>query len=95
MDKDTKIVATKDQVSAQVSGESVILSLKTGLYHGLDPIGSRVWELVRQPITFRSICETILAEYEVDAATWEHDLKVLLKQLEEAGLIEYTDDAIL
>jgi hypothetical protein len=92
---ESTIVAKKDQVSAQVAGEFVILSLKTGLYHGLNPIGSRVWELIRQPTTFRAICETILAEYDVDTETCERDLEDLLKQLEEVDLIEIRDGSFV
>jgi len=91
MQSDTKIVATQDQVSTSVSGESIILNVKTGLYHGLDPIGARLWELLVEPTTFGSIVGTVMAEYDIDADTCERDLNDLLAQLSEAGLIEIGD----
>lgn len=91
MQFDARIVAVRDQVSADLSGEFVILHLTTGVYHGLDQVGSRVWELIQQPRTFREIYNVLLAEYEVDDATCERDLRELLEQLEKANLIEFLD----
>ena len=41
------VVVTKDQVSADLSGEAAILNLKSGIYYGLDNVGARIWTLVQ------------------------------------------------
>lgn len=87
----TRIVAIQNQVSAELSGESVVLNLATGIYHGFDEVGSRVWELIQQPTTFGEVRDVLLSEYEVDEATCEQDLRELLEQLQSAHLIEITD----
>ncbi|PYO16907.1 MAG: PqqD family protein, partial [Gemmatimonadetes bacterium] len=40
------VVATKDQVSSDLAGEAIVLSLRTAMYYGLDQVGARIWELV-------------------------------------------------
>ena len=35
INKDTVVVASENQVSSEVSGESIILNLKTEMYYGL------------------------------------------------------------
>lgn len=87
----TRIVAIQNQVSAELSGESVVLNLATGIYHGFDEVGSRVWELIQQPTTFGEVRDVLLSEYEVDEATCDQDLRELLEQLQSAHLIEITD----
>jgi Coenzyme PQQ synthesis protein D (PqqD) len=88
MPKETVVVASADQVSSDLAGESVILSLKSGTYYGLNPVGSSVWMLIQEPKTIAEICEAILEEYEVDAQTCEADIQALLADLLNAQLIE-------
>lgn len=85
---DSTIVATKEQVSADLAGESVILNLKSGVYYGLDPVGATVWGLIQEPKSLSEVRDAILAEYDVTAAQCENDLIALLGQLESEGLIE-------
>ncbi len=88
MIENTSVVATKDQVSTNLQGESVILNMKSGVYFGLNPVGARIWELVQQPTTVQLIQQTIINEYAVDPERAKSDVLALLKQLNEAGLVE-------
>ena len=88
MDADTRVVAARDQVSAQLDGEAVILSLADGVYYGLDPVGASVWTLLEQPRTVAELRDAIVAEYDVDAPTAEADLRALLGEMAGRGLVE-------
>jgi hypothetical protein len=84
----TVVVATTDQVSSDLAGESVILNLKSGTYFGLNEAGSIVWSLIQQPKSVGEVCQNILQEYEVDPQTCEKDVQALLSDLLTAQLIE-------
>jgi hypothetical protein len=84
----SRIVVTRDQVSCDLAGEAVILNLNKGVYYRLDPVGARVWSLIQEPRTFAELRDALLGEYEVDAASLESDLRDLLNQLAEQGLID-------
>jgi hypothetical protein len=71
--------------------EVTILQMHTGLYYGLDPVGTHVWNLIRQPRAIQEILETLLAEYEVEPANCEADLLALLENLRKENLIEVQD----
>lgn len=88
MDADTRLVAARDQVSVEVEGEAVILSLADGVYYGLDPVGARVWTLLEQPRTVAELRDAVVAEWEVDASTAQRDLLALLSELAGRGLVE-------
>jgi hypothetical protein len=88
---DSVVVASKDQVSCALEDEVAIVHVKAGVYYGLDPIGARVWELVGTPRSVRSIRDTLLAEYQVDADRCETDLVALLQALHQADLVEVAD----
>ena len=81
------IVAAKDQVSCDVGGEAAILSLKNGVYYGLNPIGARVWTLIQEPVLVNTVRDLLLGEYDVDAHIWEQDLLALLAELSAQGLV--------
>ncbi len=84
----SRIAGTADQVSCNLDGDAAILNLKNGVYYGLNPVGARLWALVQASRTFAEIRDTLLAEYEVDATQLDADLRTLLAQLVEQGLVE-------
>ncbi len=85
------VVAAQDQVSSDLAGEAVILSLQTGRYYGLDAVGSRIWELVRTPTRVAAIRDAILQQYDVAPDRCEHDVLNVLHQLAAEGLVEISD----
>jgi hypothetical protein len=85
------VVAGQDQVSSLVAGETIILSLQTGMYYGLNSVGARIWALVRTPIRVGDICETVLKEYDVGEDRCQYDVVSVLRQLAAQGLVEISD----
>lgn len=90
----TKVVAAKDQVSSFIGDEAVILNVKTGIYHGLNSVGARIWQLVETPITIDKIVETIVDEFDTDAATCEKDVLQLIEEMVDAELMDRTDEKL-
>ena len=81
------VAAVETQISTDLAGEAIILELKGGMYYGLDPIGTRIWKLIQEPISFNSLRDTLLAEYEVDRERCERDVMTLLWELEANRLV--------
>jgi hypothetical protein len=84
----SRIVLAKDQVSCDLAGEAAIVNLNNGVYYGLDPVGARVWSLMREPVTFAAVVDAMLATYRVDRPTLESDLRAFVARLVEQGLVE-------
>jgi hypothetical protein len=82
------VVAVKDLVSCDLAGESIILNINNGMYYGLDPVGSWIWNTVKNPISVQDIRDRLLREYNVEAERGEQDLLALLSELADEGLIE-------
>ncbi len=80
--------ATRDHVACSLGDESAILNMKNSVYYGLNPVGTRVWNLVQEPRIVGDIRDTLLDEYEVEAQQCERDLLDLLEKMREQGLIE-------
>ena len=82
-----------DQIACDMGGEVVILDLKSGTYYGLDAVAARIWTLIEEPASVVAIKDAIVAHYEVDPATCERDIRMFLRQMQEAGLIEVSGES--
>jgi hypothetical protein len=82
------VVAASEQVSCPLGEESAILNLKNSVYYGMNPIGTRVWNLLKEPRSVGELRDALLGEYEVDAKLCERDLLDLLEKMKSEGLIE-------
>lgn len=87
----TIVVAAKDQVFCDLGGEAAILSLGSGIYFGLNPVGASVWNLIQSAIRVDQICAALVEEYEVDPVRCDSDVRTLLQEMLDQNLIEVRD----
>jgi hypothetical protein len=80
-----------DVIFRLLDGEAVLLNLKTGNYFGLDPIGTRAWELILEHRSLGQVHSALLEEYDVDADRLAQDLLTLVKEFCTKGLMQVTD----
>ncbi len=79
---------SENVVSREVSGEFVLLDLESGIYFGLNPVGSRIWQLLDEKAQALSeICSIVEAEFDAPRDVIETDVLALSGQLLEQGLI--------
>ena len=82
------------QVSCDLKGEAAILDLDSGVYYGLNAVGSRIWQLIQLPRSVGSLLETLSSEYAVEPDRCKSDLLELLESLADAGLIDVQAEAV-
>jgi hypothetical protein len=81
-----------DEVICQVlDDESVLLDLASENYLGLDEAGTRIWQLIDDGKTMRSVVATMLDEYDTDEDTLVGDLDKFLNDLQAQGLIKLVE----
>ncbi len=81
------LINIPDSVYTQEIGEeTILLDTQGGRYFGLDPVGTRIWQLLRKHGALRPVYEVLLSEYEVQPARLETDLLTLATKLVEKGL---------
>ncbi len=86
------VVAIPEQVSSDLLEESVILDLKSGVYYGLNEVGSGIWKFIQKPRPVSEIVAKIIHSYEVEVDQCKQDIMQLLEQLLEAKLIKICDE---
>ncbi|MEA2570577.1 MAG: hypothetical protein QOI24_2578 [Acidobacteriota bacterium] len=81
MDRATRFRIRDGVMFNRVGDEIVLLDLDKGTYLGLDPVGSRFWELVTANASLGEAIETMLGEYEVARPELEADVDELVDDL--------------
>lgn len=76
-----------DAVESRLGDETVLLHLESGVYFGLDAVGTRVWELLREGASAVVICETLRQEYADAGESLEVDILGFLGELIDNKLI--------
>lgn len=88
LEASTLIVASSEQVSSALGGESVILNLPSGTYYGLNEVGSSIWQRVQTPITILDLCRELTDEFDVDSQTCEVEVLRVVSEMIDAELVE-------
>jgi hypothetical protein len=83
----TALSIPADVMARRVGDETVLLHLGSGNYFGLDPVGSRFWELISQGLPLAGATQALLQEYEVSPEQLQRDLESLIKELLAQGLV--------
>ena len=76
-----------DAVESAVGDETVILHLVNGNYYGLDPVGTRIWAMIKDGVAMPDICGTLADDYGMPLATIEDDARKFLGDLEAQGIL--------
>lgn len=74
-------------VAAELDDQMVLLNVDTGLYFGLDELGTTIWSLIATGRAESEIVAHILAEYEVQRFQVEQDVLEFIEQLTAKGLL--------
>lgn len=76
-----------DVAFRELDGEAVLLNLETGIYFGLDAVGTRIWQLIAQYGALTAVLDAIVHEFEVPRFEAAADLLDLVRQLDARGLV--------
>ena len=83
----TAVRASDDVVVRELDGEAVLLNLASGMYFGLDSVGTRMWQLIERHRSLSAIVAAMCDEFDAPAATIEQDVLRLITELVEKGLV--------
>jgi hypothetical protein len=84
---DTLLQRKSDLLYNKIDDEIVILSLENNEYFGMDKVGSRIWELLEQPIIFNQLAAQLIIEYEVTEQQCKEDIMTFLEKMADKKLI--------
>ena len=87
----SRVTLSEDVLFQELQGSAVLLDLKTGVYFGLDRVGTRIWQLLGERPNVAQDVEAMMSEFDVAAERCAADVIALVRQLEEQGLVAVTE----
>ena len=82
------VVVSQEQISTDMTNETVILHMGNGIYYGLDEVGSFIWKHIQAPRRVEEVINALLEEYNVARDLANGDTIRLLTDLEMKGLVK-------
>ena len=79
------------QLSADLDGEVVILSIDNGRYYDMNEVGSRIWALMERPISVAALIDLLVGEFEVEREICQEEVLAFLRELHADGLVQISD----
>ena len=84
---DARYAISQDVVHRVLDGETIVLSLESGTYFGLNATGTRVWSLLEEGASRSAIIERISSEFDHPIEVVQSDVDELLATLQAKGLV--------
>jgi hypothetical protein len=91
VDLETVIVRNEELLTSDLDGETIMLSVESGNYYGLDQVGSRLWALIEQPRSVSDLCDMLVAEFDVERDQCEKDILAFLHELVDEKIVKVAD----
>lgn len=74
-------------ISGRLSDELVMMDIEKGNYYALNPVATRIWDLLETPMGTEELCITLMEEYEVDRERCTSELTELLSEMVKLQLV--------
>lgn len=88
IDRQKLFKLSPDVLSQDIDKETVLLDMKSENYFGINDVGRRVLDILKNGANIASIVKLLLNEYDIDENTLEKDVRFLLQQLLDSQLIQ-------
>ena len=82
-----KYLRNNKTISGRLHDEMVMMDIEQGKYFSLNPVATRIWDLLEDPLTEGQLCGFLVEEYEVEAEQCREEVEELLAQMVKLGLV--------
>jgi hypothetical protein len=78
---DNILVRNDNLIDSIIDEETILLSVVTSKYYGMDSVASRIWSLLQNPTTLERIISTLIQEYDISEEKCAQDVEEFLTEL--------------
>ena len=74
-------------ISGRLHDELVMMDMEQGKYFSLNPVATRIWDLLEKEMTPDELCAVLTEEYDVEPGQCMEEVTELLEEMEKLGLV--------
>jgi hypothetical protein len=86
---ETRLSRNPSLVHTELDGHTMMMSIEAGKYFSLNPIGSRIWQLIEHPVAAGAIVVALEREFEIDAERCRDETFGFLERLAANDLVVF------
>jgi hypothetical protein len=88
---DTRFAPRADVHAQSLFGEAVLLDVASGIYFGLNEVGTRIWTLLGEGLTVDDAVAALGEEFDAGREAIAADVATFVRALELRGLVDRRD----
>lgn len=78
---DKKYIRKKELLSSKMDDEVVMMHPESGKYFALNPVASRIWELIESPHSLSELVEKLTKEFDVPEQKCHKEVSEFLNEI--------------
>ncbi len=82
-----RFVRNSKTISGRLHDEIVMMDLDQGKYFSLNPVATRIWDLLEKPLGTDELCVVLIDEYDVEPERCRVEVNEHLAEMVRLGLI--------
>lgn len=82
-----KYIRNNEIISGRLHEELVMMDIDHGKYFSLNPIATRIWDLLEEALSLDELCGHLINEYEVDVERCKKEVEDHLQEMKKLKLI--------
>ena len=82
-----KFVRNSKTISGRLHDELVMMDIDQGKYFSLNPVATRIWDLLENPLTSDELCLRLIDEYDVEPEQCRIEVEEHLAEMVGMGLV--------
>lgn len=86
-DRTTTYTRNSKTISGRLHDELVMMDLDQGKYFSLNPVATRIWDLLENPLDMDELCGALTVEYDVSTEQCMNEVKEYLEEMAALGLV--------
>lgn len=80
-----------DLIATELEEITIMFVGEREKYYGFEAVGSRIWQLLGEPMSVKALCGLLQAEFDVSAEQCERETLDFVRHLHAEGLIVIVD----
>lgn len=86
--RESIVEVAADVIFQELDGEAVLLNMQSEIYFGLDSMGTRIWQLLKEHGTLETVGRILMEEYDVAENELQRELLEFVDKLHSKGLVK-------
>jgi hypothetical protein len=86
-DRRTKYTRNSKTISGRLHDELVMMDIDHGKYFSLNPVATRIWDLLERPQNMDELCAVLIDEYDVEPEQCLSEVEEHMAEMVRFGLV--------